>query len=111
MEAIIISDAGNTLDALVIASRAALWDLRIPKTRALEYQADKKARDDEMEVEGGQVDALKTVVRRSQKSKTGVDFELEDYWDGGIPLAKRETLPVCVTLQLVRCFLFCHPLC
>lgn len=109
LEAIIISDAGNVLDALVIAARAALWDLRIPKTRGLEYQGDKPKPTvaDEMEVDESK-DAFKSALQGTRQTRSAVDFELEDYWDDGAPLDSREGLPVCVTLNIVRSFSLSH---
>lgn len=98
-EATVISDAGNIIDALVIASHAALWSLKIPKTRALEYHPEKK-RGDEMDLDESKMDTLKTAITRPKKLKAS-DFELEDYWDDGRPLQDRERLPVCITLNVV----------
>lgn len=105
LEGVIISDYGNVLDTLVIAARAALWDLRVPRTRNLEVQREtaRPAIDDAMEVDATKADALGSAVKGTRVSKKpGGDFELEDYWDDGVPLKGRDTLPVCVTLNLVR---------
>jgi exosome complex component RRP42 len=100
LEAVIISDSGNVLDALVVASRAALWDLRIPRTKGLDYQPAQSAAE-EMEVDAAGKDAFKSAIIGPRQAKSTVDFELEDYWDGGVPLQGREALPVCITLNLV----------
>lgn len=104
LEAVVISDSGNILDTLVIAARVALWDLRVPRTRNLEYQrqTEHPATDDAMEVDESKRDAFGSAVKGSRVAKkpTG-DFELEDYWEDGLPLKGRDSLPVCVTLNLV----------
>ncbi|KAG8896181.1 hypothetical protein FRB99_009028 [Tulasnella sp. 403] len=103
IEAVVISDSGNVADALMMASRAALWDLRIPRTRGLQYRGTKGGlnTDEDMEIEENKPDAFKAAVTSTRKAKDPVDFELEDYWDDGAPLEGRESLPVCVTLNLV----------
>ncbi|KAG8900925.1 hypothetical protein FRC00_010127 [Tulasnella sp. 408] len=104
IEAVIISDSGNILDTLVIAARAAMWDLRVPRTRNLDFQRQtgRPKTDDAMEIDEGKGDALGSAVKgaRAAKKPAG-DFELEDYWDDGSPLKDRESLPVCVTLNLL----------
>lgn len=111
LEVVIISDAGNILDALVIASRTALWDLRIPRTRGVEYRKTPQ-QDSTMDVDrpSSSGDAFKSAVGKGMtkydggsggRKGGGADFELEDYWDDGAPLKNREALPVCVTLNLV----------
>jgi len=37
IEAIILTDDGNAIDAVMIAIRAALWDLRIPRTKEVQF--------------------------------------------------------------------------
>ncbi|KIO20480.1 hypothetical protein M407DRAFT_136783 [Tulasnella calospora MUT 4182] len=104
LDAVIISDSGNILDTLVIAARAALWDLRVPRTRNLDFQRQTKrpTTDDAMEVDESKRDALGSAVKGSRVAKKPAgDFELEDYWDDGSPLKERESLPVCVTLNLL----------
>ncbi|KAG9024979.1 hypothetical protein FRB95_010826 [Tulasnella sp. JGI-2019a] len=113
VEAVIISDSGNILDALVIAARTALWDLRIPRTRSVEYRKTVQ-QDEAMTDSDDRPDAFKTAIGQGVskyggesgksgggKKGTGADFELEDYWDDGVPLKHRERLPVCVTLNLL----------
>ena len=102
VEAVVICDAGNLLDCLVVASRAALWDLRIPRTRPLRYESQTKEDTTDMEMDEGRLDALGSAVKGAKKPQHAIDFELEDYWDDGQPLHDREALPVCVTLNVVR---------
>ncbi|KAG8969961.1 hypothetical protein FRC03_012414 [Tulasnella sp. 419] len=98
LEAVIICDSGNVVDALFIAARAALWDLRIPKTRSLEYRGPQTQT---MDIDQGPGhDAFKTVADKKESTHV-IDFELEDNWDDGVPLEDREALPVCVTLNLL----------
>jgi exosome complex component RRP42 len=88
-----------------MAARAALWDTRVPRTRAVEYRPDhvggggggNKKKEGDMEVDAEPQSALDT--RRSGAPAT--DFELEDYWDDGVVLGGRDVWPVSVTLNLV----------
>ena len=91
VDAVVLSDAGNIYDVLFIATRAALWDTRVPRTKGVEYQAP--------ENKGG--DAFKVAVGRRSRFTRGADFELEDYWDDGEPLIDRHLWPVCITLNVV----------
>jgi len=103
LDLMILSDAGNIYDALFMAARAALWDTRVPRTRAIEYRPDKKEggasgkNREEMDVDSGPQSGLDT--RKSKAPAT--DFELEDHWDDGAVLSGREAWPVSVTLNLV----------
>ena len=104
-----LSDAGNVYDALFMAARAALWDTRVPRTRAVEYRRDNGGRrgakgGDDMDVDPESQSGLDT---RSKASAT--DFELEDSWDEGPVLGGRDAWPVCITLNLV-CPFFLFPL-
>jgi len=111
LEAVILSDHGNIIDTLFVASRACLWDLRVPRTKGLEYRGpaanQSNTTDADMDVDDGVAgDALKAAVAKksvSGNSKRDVaDFELEDYWEDGLPLENRAELPVCITMNLVR---------
>ena len=97
----VLSDAGNIYDALFMAARAALWDTRVPRTRAVEYHSDNDNKNQggrEMDVDTEPQSGLDT--RRAKAPAT--DFELEDYWDDGAVLGGQDAWPVCVTLNLVR---------
>jgi len=101
LDLMILSDAGIIYDALFMAARAALWDTRVPRTRAIEYRPDKKegagkSTGEEMDVDSEPQSGLDT--RKSKAPAT--DFELEDYWDDGAVLGGREAWPVSVTLNL-----------
>jgi exosome complex component RRP42 len=100
----VLSDAGNVYDALFMAARAALWDTRVPKTRAIEYRPDDKKDkggngngNEMMDVDPESQSGLDT--RRSKAPAT--DFELEDSWDDGVVLGGRDAWPLSVTLNLV----------
>jgi exosome complex component RRP42 len=96
LDLLVISDAGNVYDALFLAARAALWDTKVPRTRAVEFNAPEDAPTDvdmERPMESGFDTRTKAQV---------TDFELEDYWDEGAVLGGRERWPVCVTMNLVR---------
>ncbi|KAH9171319.1 ribosomal protein S5 domain 2-type protein [Lactarius sanguifluus] len=98
LDLMVLSDAGNVYDALFMAARAALWDTRVPKTRAVEYRrgiGGKAKGDSDMDVDPESQSGLDT---RSKPSAT--DFELEDSWDEGPVLGGRDTWPVCITLNL-----------
>ncbi len=100
LDLMVLSDAGNVYDALFMAARAALWDTRVPRTRAVEYRADRKDKggDEMMDVDPESQSALDT--RRSKAPAT--DFELEDSSDDGVVLGGRDAWPVSVTLNLVN---------
>jgi exosome complex component RRP42 len=100
LDLMVLSDAGNIYDALFMAARAALWDTRVPRTRAVEYRRDKKGGGkggDEMDVDSEPQSGLDT--RRSKAP--AADFELEDSWDDGAVLGGRDAWPLSVTLNLV----------
>jgi exosome complex component RRP42 len=106
LDAVVQADGGNVSDALWAAACAALWDTRVPRTRAVEYR---RAED----VEGGRgegmdvdkavsgFDAIAGRVRGGMRA-AAVDFELLDYWDEGDVLGGRDAWPVGVTLNVVR---------
>lgn len=83
-----------------MAARAALWDTRVPRTRAVEYRPDADTKKEgDMDVDPEPQSALDT--RKSSTGAPATDFELEDYWDDGVVLAGRDVWPVSVTLNLV----------
>ncbi|GLB40678.1 putative 3' exoribonuclease family, domain 1 [Lyophyllum shimeji] len=86
LDVLVLSDAGNVLDALFMAARAALWDTRVPRTRGVEYKAPTR-KADEVLPSGFE-------TRVIQKA---TDFELPDYWDEGEVLDGRTpgALPRC----------------
>ncbi|KAF8474461.1 ribosomal protein S5 domain 2-like protein [Russula ochroleuca] len=101
LDLMVLSDAGNIYDALFMAARAALWDTRVPRTRAVEYRPDNKKGGggkggDEMDVDTEPQSGLDT--RRAKAP--AADFELEDSWDDGVVLGGRDAWPVSVTLNL-----------
>jgi exosome complex component RRP42 len=100
LDLMVLSDAGNIYDALFMAARAALWDTRVPRTRAIEYRPDKKDKggSEMMDVDPESQSGLDT--RRSKAPAT--DFELEDSWDDGVVLGGRDAWPLSVTLNLVH---------
>ncbi|KAH9981621.1 ribosomal protein S5 domain 2-like protein [Russula compacta] len=96
LDLMVLSDAGNVYDALFMAARAALWDTRVPRTRAVEYRSDNKNQGGEMDVDSEPQSGLDT----SRAKAPATDFELEDYWDDGAVLGRQDAWPVCVTLNL-----------
>lgn len=98
IEALVLADCGNVFDAILIAIHGALWDLRIPRTRSVEFEA-RGDRD-----EAGNQDSMKTLLKQRRKVTTGAEFDLEDYWDEGEHLRNRSALPIGMTLNLVRYF-------
>jgi exosome complex component RRP42 len=104
LDAVVLSDGGNVYDVLFMSCRAALWSTRVPKTKAVEYHdsAQKRAagQDDDVEM----ADIWKASVQ-TRKVARAADFELEDYWDHGAPLAGRALCPLAVTLNVVS---LCH---
>ncbi|KAM5540018.1 hypothetical protein V8D89_006158 [Ganoderma adspersum] len=102
LDAVILSDSGNVVDALFMAARAALWDTKVPRTRPVAYQAPStsknaaKEHQDSMDVDQGT-----SGFDTRDMGRTAADFELPDYWDEGEVLKGRERWPVCVTLNLL----------
>ena len=113
LDAIVFSDAGNLVDCLVMACRAALWDTRVPRTKGVAYRVSGKQtgavqpdgqrqHDDGMDVDVDTGAPAKSLLG-TRDANSVADFELEDYWDDGEVLAARDAWPVCVTLNMV-CF-------
>ena len=102
LDAVILSDAGNTVDALFMAARAALWDTKVPRTRSVEYRAPESSKQPRKDVQGAMdVDETTSGFDTRDVARTAADFELPDYWDEGEVLYGRERWPICVTLNLV----------
>jgi exosome complex component RRP42 len=105
LDAVVIADAGNVYDALFLAARAALWDTKVPRTRAVEYKPPAGRETGKAAVrtddEGMDVDTAATSGFDTRRAAPITDFELLDYWDEGEPLAGREKWPLCVTMNLV----------
>ena len=119
---VLASDGGGNLhDVLGVAVKSALWDMRIPRTRAVQHvrpahlqgqgqssAADGDAEAGGVEMEDGAQDTgmkalLKGKKRAPQRGQGGADFELLDFEaDAGAPLEGREDLPISITLNLVR---------
>lgn len=104
IDALVLADCGNIFDAILVAIRGALWDLRIPRTRGIEFEA-RESRDD-----AGNQDSMKALLKQRKGNANtkrggaqgGAEFDLEDYWDEGEHLKMRHTLPIGMTLNLVR---------
>lgn len=96
LDCIVLADAGNVYDTLFLTARAALWDTRVPLTRVIEYNTHQRLGEDGMRESG-----LDT-----RQSSQAADFELTDYWSEGEVLDERDLWPVCITLNLVRLFVF-----
>jgi exosome complex component RRP42 len=104
LDALVLSaDGGNLYDALIIAARSALWDLKLPKTRGIGYNsAPNLAEDEENQERDVDMVGFSALLKGGKRGKGNeIDFELESYWDEGEPLQDRELLPVSVTLNLV----------
>ena len=101
LDLLILSDSGNILDALFLASAAALHDTRVPRTRSIEYKAIKSYAGDRLTSENADARTEQS-GQETRTQKAPVDFELMDYWDEGEPLKTEVTWPVCITLNLVR---------
>lgn len=108
LDAVVLSDAGNIHDVLFMACRAALWDTRIPRTRAVEYRSGEtgvETQDQDTEMS----DIWKAAIR-TKKATRAADFELEDYWDQGARLSGRSKCPVAITLNIVSYTSLCTSL-
>ncbi|WWD21176.1 hypothetical protein CI109_105660 [Kwoniella shandongensis] len=101
----LLSNSGSMLSTLVLASRAALSDLRIPKTKIISWTGNEDA------LETGDLSGIKAAIaggggkggkRNKYVARGGEDWDL-DLDDGkGVEYMKgREGLPVLVTLNLV----------
>ncbi|KAI0364643.1 ribosomal protein S5 domain 2-like protein [Pilatotrama ljubarskyi] len=106
LDAVILTDAGNVVDALFMAARAALWDTKVPRTRAVEYHAPEEFRAPRDSAAAMDIDQRGGIPAVSgfdtrEMVRTAADFELPDYWDEGEVLHGRERWPVCVTLNLL----------
>lgn len=101
LEIIVLSaDSGNLVDLALMCTRAALYDLKIPRTRGVAFQPT------EMSTSGGSKQDVSGMKQLLKGGKSGTklkesDFELESYWDEGDSLLGREELPVCLTCNLV----------
>ncbi|PCH34762.1 ribosomal protein S5 domain 2-like protein [Wolfiporia cocos MD-104 SS10] len=105
LDVVVFADAGNVLDAIFMAARAALWDTKVPRTRAIQYQAKKAGSgtgSGDMDVDSGNEPGhgLSGFDTRDM-ARTAADFELPDYWDEGEVLDGRDRWPVCVTLNVL----------
>ncbi|KAH6903820.1 ribosomal protein S5 domain 2-type protein [Coprinopsis sp. MPI-PUGE-AT-0042] len=113
LDLVVLADEGNVYDALFMASRAALWDTKVPRTKVAEFKATKKGgamtsgvvggsqvggREDGMDVDD--TPALTSGFDTRQPMRAAMDFELPDYWDEGEALDGRERWPLCVTLNM-----------
>ncbi|KAG8215822.1 ribosomal protein S5 domain 2-type protein [Butyriboletus roseoflavus] len=103
LDAVVFADRGNIVDCLMLASRAALWDTKVPRTKGVEYRAPRRHTtqgDAGMDVDfDGQAEERSGFEREGLSRAT--DFELTDYWNEGEILSGRESWPVCVTLNVL----------
>jgi len=86
-----------------MAARAALWDTKVPRTRAVQYRAKPygSSSGDNMQVDPENDQETTSGFDTRQMAATAADFELPDYWDEGETLGGREKWPVCVTLNIL----------
>jgi len=104
LDIVILSDEGNIYDALFMASRAALWDTKVPGTRTVEYRAKKApVTKDKAAVGAGDMDVDDETPSGfdTRQQSSAADFELSDYWGEGEDLSGKEKWPICVTLNMV----------
>ncbi|TCD71097.1 hypothetical protein EIP91_000191 [Steccherinum ochraceum] len=98
LDLVVLSDAGNVYDAMFMAARAALWDTKVPITRAVQYTAKKssssKPVDEKMDTDESSSGFDTRQIPSAQ------DFDLPDYWDEGEVLGGRELWPLAVTLNI-----------
>ncbi|TRM66602.1 ribosomal protein S5 domain 2-type protein [Schizophyllum amplum] len=102
LDCVVLAAAGSVMDALFMAARAALWDTRVPRTRAVEYRAagsgsGAKVGQSDMDVDAHPASAFDT----RDSVRAAADFELLDYWEEGEVLEGRARWPVGVTLNLI----------
>ena len=99
LDVTILSDAGNVFDVIFMAARAALWDTKVPKTKAIKYTGRKATLEPQ---ESMDIDSAGPSNFNTREIPSATDFELADTWDEGEPLEGRERWPVCITLNIVR---------
>ncbi|OBZ72768.1 Exosome complex component RRP42 [Grifola frondosa] len=102
LDIVVLADAGNVVDALFMAARAALWDTKVPQTRPVQYRAWEPAPSagdsGDMDVDQGPGGSG---LDTRMLARIAADFELPDYWDEGEVLGGREKWPVCITLNVL----------
>ncbi|GBE85790.1 ribosomal protein S5 domain 2-like protein [Sparassis crispa] len=106
LDLVILSDSGNVYDALFMAARAALWDTKVPRTRALQYHAHRSVSSavatDDMDIDEGKVgEGTVSGFDTRKMASAAADFELPDYWDEGEVLGMRDRWPVSVTMNIL----------
>lgn len=105
VDVLVLADAGNVLDAVFMAARAAVWDARVPRTRGVVYR---RARGGKPSVDAMDTDATAAEDIASggasgfdvRRQDTAGDFELVDDGEEGKSLEGREGWPVCVTMNV-----------
>lgn len=100
LDLVVLSDAGNVYDALFMAARAAMWDTKVPVTRAVQYTA--KSGNATKPADGKEEAEESLSGFDTQQIPSAADFDLPDYWDEGEALKGRELWPLCITLNIVR---------
>lgn len=132
---------GNVADTTFAAAYAALADVRLPRTRAIGFDVAGLQGERQTEGQGHQnmdifdvrgslsrtrgglkgagvkAGADATVEEASDDGKIGVDFEIQDVWDGAVKLEGADSFPIGVTVNVVRicritvkfAFSFAHP--
>jgi hypothetical protein len=107
----LLSSSGSPLTALVLATRAAFMDLRIPSTKRIGWEESETISYDGMK--DSDLSGIKSAVKAGRiggkgKGKAAVkgdewDLDLTTAGGRGVEwMAGRENLPVLVTLHLVR---------
>ncbi|KAN0078313.1 hypothetical protein V8E55_010370 [Tylopilus felleus] len=93
LDAVVFADGGNIVDCQVMLTcRAALWDTKVPRTKAACRTSRCRDADGATEEKGG----LET-----KDTRDATDFELTDCWDEGEVLSGRDSWLVCVTLNVL----------
>ncbi|THH32697.1 hypothetical protein EUX98_g1496 [Antrodiella citrinella] len=85
---------------MFMAARAAMWDTKVPVTRAVQYTAKSgnasKPADGKMEA----ADEASLSGFDTRQIPSAADFDLPDFWDEGEALSGRETWPLAITLNI-----------
>ncbi|KZO98469.1 ribosomal protein S5 domain 2-like protein [Calocera viscosa TUFC12733] len=100
VDALVLAHSGNLHDTLFAAARSALWDLRLPRTRGVVYDAPGTGVGGDGSGTGS-VERAGVLDHMRGMGRQAVDFELEDGADEGLPLEGRDDLPVCLTMNLL----------
>lgn len=106
IDVLINQTGGNLVDTLFLSVRSALCDLKVPRTKNVAFEAailEEEGESDMAGIKGAALGNKKKLDRRNKAYAAGAEFDLEDFGDEGeyLPASVRDSLPVCITLNIV----------